>query len=66
MKIFIPIKHNSQRVPGKNYKEFRGEPLYKHTLLKYRKHEVFVDTDSNEIMKGISADSRLQNVKVYR
>lgn len=66
MKVFIPIKHNSQRVPGKNYKEFHGEPLYKHTLLKYRKHEVFVDTDSDEIIEGISSDPRLQNVNVYR
>ena len=47
LKIFIPIKKDSQRVPGKNFRIFNGEPLYKHTLLKYSKDEVWVDTASD-------------------
>ena len=66
MKIFIPIKHNSQRVPRKNFRLFRGVPLYKHTLLKYSNCDVYVDTDSEEIINEITRDSRLSNVKVYK
>ena len=48
MKIFIPIKHESQRVTGKNFRQLSGLPLYKHTLYKLRDYMVFVDTDSDE------------------
>jgi CMP-N-acetylneuraminic acid synthetase len=65
MIIFIPIKENSQRVPRKNFRDFGGEPLYKHTLLKYVEDEVYVDTDSDEIMSEIKKDSRLSNVVAY-
>ena len=65
MKIFIPIKHNSQRVPKKNYRIFNGEPLYKHTLLKYATCDVFVDTDSEQIITEINGDHRLKNVTAY-
>ena len=63
MILYIPIKHNSQRVPNKNYRNFGDEPLYKHTLLKYRDKKVFVDTDSEGIL--IKADERLRNVNVF-
>jgi CMP-N-acetylneuraminic acid synthetase len=65
MKIFIPIKNNSQRVSRKNFRSFAGEPLYKHTLLKYSQFEVYVDTDSQEIADGILSDERLAHVSVY-
>jgi len=65
MIVYIPIKHNSQRVPRKNFRLFGKEPLYKHTLLKYTDEEVFVDTDSEEIYLGIKSDERLTNVTVF-
>ena len=65
MKIFIPIKHNSQRVHRKNFRVFGGEPLFKHTLLKYTDQEVYVDTDSQEIIDLIDSDERLKNVTTY-
>ena len=65
MKIFIPIKHDSQRVHRKNFRRFEKEPLFKHTLLKYRDHEVYVDTDSQEIIDLITTDRRLKNVTVF-
>ena len=64
MNIFVPIKHNSQRVHRKNFRKFGKEPLFKHTLLKYSKHKVYVDTDSLEIMDLIGIDKRLEHVKV--
>ena len=66
MKLFIPIKHNSQRVPRKNFRVLNGEPLYKYVLLKYIGHDVFVDTDSEEIIAEINKDIRFSNVKVYK
>ena len=66
MIVFIPIKHNSQRVHRKNFRLFKGEPLYKHTLLKYTNDHVFVDTDSDEIYNGIKNDNRLKNVTVFK
>ena len=65
MIVFIPIKHESQRVPRKNFRIFHGEPLYKHTLLKYKDCNVFVDTDSEEIINEIKLDSRLRHVTVF-
>lgn len=64
MKIFIPIKHVSQRVPRKNFRIFKGEPLFKHTLLKFVDCEVYVNTDSLEIKNSLNSDSRFNNVKI--
>ena len=52
MKIFIPIKEISQRVPKKNFREFNGVPLYQYVISKYtqlRNFDVHVDTDSEEV-----------------
>ena len=65
MNIFVPIKHNSQRVHRKNFRRFGKEPLFKHTLLKYKKHNVYVDTDSQEIIDLISLDKRLKHVTTF-
>tara|TARA_Y100001973_G_scaffold104578_1_gene174873 strand:- start:24178 stop:24831 length:654 start_codon:yes stop_codon:yes gene_type:complete len=63
--IFIPIKHNSQRVARKNFRRFGSEPLFKRTLLKFRDHQIFVDTDSQEIIDLITGDKRLKHVDVF-
>tara|TARA_B100000963_G_C22563334_1_gene642482 strand:- start:183 stop:836 length:654 start_codon:yes stop_codon:yes gene_type:complete len=56
MKIvcIVPIKKKSERVRGKNFKKINGIPLYQFTLRKLNSckfHEVYVDTDSDEIKK---------------
>ena len=66
MNIFIPIKHNSQRVPKKNFRVLNGEPLFKYVILKYLSYNVFVDTDSEEIISELANDKRFNNVKCYR
>jgi len=63
MILFIPIKQNSQRVPRKNFRDFGGIELYKHTLYKLKHCDVYVDTDSEEILNEISKDSSLSNVR---
>ena len=66
MKVFIPIKENSQRVPNKNFRIFKGSPLYKHTLKKLNKFNVYVDTDSDIIYNEIIKDLTLKHVTVYK
>jgi CMP-N-acetylneuraminic acid synthetase len=53
----VPMRHHSQRVPGKNYRELAGKPLYQHiveTLLAVPEvNEIVVDTDSDPVMNGL-------------
>ncbi|MBT3321190.1 MAG: acylneuraminate cytidylyltransferase family protein [Anaerolineae bacterium] len=59
MKIaaLIPMRHNSQRVPGKNYRELAGKPLFHHiieTLESVPEIDIIiVDTDSQPIIDGL-------------
>src|SRR5512143_447841 len=61
MKIaaFVPMRHHSQRVPGKNYRPLAGRPLYQYiieTLLAVPHIErVVVDTDSEPVIAGLEA-----------
>jgi CMP-N-acetylneuraminic acid synthetase len=54
----VPMRHSSERVPGKNYRELAGKPLYAHiieTLLACPEiSEVVVNTDSPIIKEGLS------------
>jgi len=54
----VPMRHHSQRVPGKNYRPLAGKPLFHHileTLLAVPEIEtVIVDTDSDPVMDGVS------------
>ena len=56
----VPMRHHSQRVPGKNYRLLAGKPLYQHiiqTLLAVPEiSTVVVDTDSEPIMDGLRRD----------
>ena len=65
MIIFIPIKQNSQRVPKKNFRVFKSAPLYKHVLRKFNKHNVFVDTDSQQILEECKKDKSLSHVHAF-
>lgn len=56
----VPMRHHSQRVPGKNYRILAGKPLFHHvieTLLAVPEiTEVVVDTDSERVMDGLRTD----------
>lgn len=65
MKVFIPIKETSQRVPKKNFRSFEGKPLYKHALYKLKDFEVYVDTDSDKLLEEIQNDKELSHVTPY-
>lgn len=56
----VPMRHHSQRVPGKNYRLVAGKPLFHHilsTLLACPEiAQVVVDSDSQLILEGIAKD----------
>jgi CMP-N-acetylneuraminic acid synthetase len=56
----VPMRHHSQRVPGKNYRPLAGKPLYQHiieTLLSVPEiSTVVVDTDSGLVMDSLRRD----------
>lgn len=56
----VPMRHHSERVPGKNYRPLAGKPLYRHildTLLACPEiSQVVIDTDSPVILEGLQRD----------
>lgn len=56
----VPMRHDSKRVPGKNYRLMLGKPLYAHiitTLLACPEiSQVVVDSDSPVILEGLARD----------
>lgn len=62
----VPMRHHSQRVPGKNYRLLAGKPLFHHiieTLLDVVEiDEVVVNTDSPDVVTGLA--EHFPNVQV--
>lgn len=56
----IPMRHHSQRVPGKNYRPLAGKPLYAYILTTLSAcpeiDEIVIDTDSPIIKRGVASD----------
>lgn len=56
----VPMRHDSKRVPGKNYRLMCGKPLYAHiitTLLSVPEiSQIVVDTDSTPVLEGLAKD----------
>ena len=63
MKFFVIIKEKSERLPDKNFLELGGISLYKHLLnsLLVSNYEVFVDTDSDIVLKDLKANIAIGN-----
>lgn len=57
---FVPMRHTSMRVPGKNYRPMAGKPLYTYILdclLNIPEvTQILVDTDSPIILEGLAKD----------
>jgi CMP-N-acetylneuraminic acid synthetase len=49
----VPMRHESRRVPGKNYRSFAGKPLYHHVIGELQRcpgvSQIVIDTDSDII-----------------
>jgi CMP-N-acetylneuraminic acid synthetase len=56
----VPMRHHSERVPGKNYRIVAGKPLYTYILRSLSEcpevTSIVVDTDSPVIKDGIGRD----------
>lgn len=56
----VPMRHESERVPEKNYRPLAGKPLYAHILNTLQQcpeiERIVVDTDSPIIKQGIRTD----------
>lgn len=56
----VPMRHHSERVPGKNYRPFSGQSLYHHIVRNLLGcpliDQIVVDTDSPVIVEGVSQD----------
>lgn len=68
---FIPIKANSERVPGKNFRKLNGKKLYEYILEHVKEancfDDIFVDTNSLEIAeyameRGMNVIERLEKL----
>ena len=63
---FVPMRHSSERVPGKNYRPFAGKPLYHHiveSLLDCSQiTQVCINTDSPTIIED--AQKHFPTVKI--
>jgi len=53
----VPMRHHSQRVPGKNYRKLAGKPLFHHILNSLQQcpeiQTILVDTDSPLILEDL-------------
>ena len=53
----VPMRHHSQRVPEKNFRDLAGKPLFHHILSTLQEVQeldaIYVDTDSPVIAEGI-------------
>jgi CMP-N-acetylneuraminic acid synthetase len=62
----VPMRHHSQRVPGKNFRPLAGKPLYQHIIESLMAvpelGEILVDTDSPPVIAGLGRD--FPNVRV--
>ena len=61
----LPMKLNSSRVPGKNFKEFCGKPLFRWTLDSLISipeiNKVIINTDAKEVLfqKGLEKNTKV-------
>ncbi len=68
---FIPIKENSERVPGKNFRELNGRKLYEYIIGHVMEagcfDDIYIDTNSVEIKgyargRGLGVIDRLESL----
>ena len=67
--FIIPIKHNSVRVPCKNFRDLNGKPLYYYiidTVLKVKRlKKLVIDTNSPTVKEGINKHFNDSRIIIY-
>lgn len=64
-KLFLIIKDNSQRVEKKNFQLIEGKPLHQYYMEQRKHFDVYIDTDSEEILSFYESDDKWPNVHAY-
>jgi CMP-N-acetylneuraminic acid synthetase len=63
----VPMRHQSERVPGKNYRMFAGKPLYHHIISSLVAcpyiSEICINTDSPFILEDAPKHFRLRMIE---
>lgn len=64
-KLFLIIKDQSERVKRKNFKQINNMPLHEYFIKNRNGWEIYIDTDSKEIIEFYSNSEKWSHVKVY-
>jgi CMP-N-acetylneuraminic acid synthetase len=65
LKIFTYVKDDSSRVSKKNFQKIGSLDLWKHLIYELSDYDIFIDTDSTEVIDECSRDPILKNVTAY-
>lgn len=65
-KLFLIIKDNSERVNKKNFQLIGGKPLHQFFIDKRKHFDIYIDTDSNEIIDFYSSKKYRSFVTPYK
>ena len=65
MKIFTIVKEESMRIPGKNFIDVNGHPLWWHLLSELEGLDVTVNTDSQKFIEQLRS-SNLRSIKIVK
>jgi CMP-N-acetylneuraminic acid synthetase len=63
MKLFTIIKEHSTRINNKNFAIVNGSPLWMHLIQEVKGEPVFIDTDSDKVVKECES---IDNVTAYK
>jgi len=64
-KVFLIIKDESERVKRKNFREIDGVPLHEYYIRQRNAFDVYIDTDSEEILDIYNKNPSFPNVVAY-
>ena len=63
----LPMRHYSERVKGKNYRDFGGKPLFRHVLDQIVEvkniDEILINTDS-PVIKALAEEMKSEKIKI--
>lgn len=63
--MFLIIKDNSERVPKKNFQILNNKPLHQYFIDQRKRFDVYIDTDSEDILEFYSQDQYKSYVHAY-
>ena len=65
MKYFTYIKNDSSRIPKKNFQVLGGLQLWKHLIFELGDSDIYIDTDSDDILRACQQDADLSHIYCY-